>query len=171
MKILILFSLLLIWFDFSAQTKIIAHKSHSGSNSSFNKAYRNNLFDINHSNFGEPGNQTIIIIDSIIAIDASVTIIKNRTSTVCHPFGTDYKTLQTSDFVSRTDTVINHDLFRDKNALETIKYQLPSNFWFVNQVEEITFIGFWGKNAPPVEENPTIRRPESDPRPKNPKFK
>lgn len=142
MKILILFTMLLCCFDFSAQTKIIAHKSHSGTKTSFNKAYRHNLFDINHSNFGEPGNQTIIIIDSIIAVDASVTLIKNRISAVCHPFGTDYKTLQPSDFVSRTDTVINHDLFRDKNALETIKYQLPSNFWFVNPVEEIKFIGF-----------------------------
>jgi hypothetical protein len=46
MKIVLIFTVLLIWFDFSAQTKIIAHKSHSGSNSSFNKAYRNNLFDI-----------------------------------------------------------------------------------------------------------------------------
>jgi len=37
-----------------AQTKLIAHKSHSGSNANFNLALNEDLFDINESNFGNP---------------------------------------------------------------------------------------------------------------------
>ncbi|RZK55325.1 MAG: hypothetical protein EOO87_08170, partial [Pedobacter sp.] len=35
-----------------AQTKLISHKSHSGSNSNFRLALNKNLFDIEQSNFG-----------------------------------------------------------------------------------------------------------------------
>ncbi|RZL30277.1 MAG: hypothetical protein EOO96_18460, partial [Pedobacter sp.] len=35
-----------------SQTKLIAHKSHSGSNANFRLAMNKNLFDIGQSNFG-----------------------------------------------------------------------------------------------------------------------
>jgi len=35
-----------------SQTKLISHRSHSGSNTNFRTAIENNLFDIGNSNFG-----------------------------------------------------------------------------------------------------------------------
>ena len=63
MKVNILVILLLSTIWCQAQTKPIAHKSHSGSVSSFAKAYQNNLFDINRSNFGGPGTMPITVLD------------------------------------------------------------------------------------------------------------
>jgi hypothetical protein len=142
----------------SAQTKVIAHKSHSGSTNAFAKAYKNNLFDMKSSNFGLPGNQTIFVLDTVIAINDSVTILKRRESIVCHAWGTDYKKLKKNDFKTKTDTLVNSDILNAGNSIEFIKANLNINYfevWFVNDVNDVVFIGFkpneqWIENCRPT---------------------
>lgn len=126
------------------QTKVIAHKSHSGSHSSFAKAYRNNLFDINNSNFGLPDHKVIVVLDTVIALNESVTVLKIRESTIHHLVGTDYKRLKKSDFKFKTDTLIKNSLFNKKNTIQYIKSADRSKrtIRFDNPIDEVVFIGF-----------------------------
>ena len=128
-----------------AQTKVIAHKSHSGTKHTFSKAYKNKLFDSNHSNFGLPDDSKIVVIDSIIAIDEATTLIKMRETKKKYHYGTDYKKLKASDFESKSKQLIDHDLLFKNNSLEIIvqqfrKHQLPIPF--ANPIKEIVFKGF-----------------------------
>lgn len=144
MKTKILIILLLSQLLSYGQTKVIAHKSHSGSHSSFVKAYRNNLFDINNSNFGRIPEKTIVILDTVIALNKSVTILKRRESINLHPAGTDYKRLKKSDFKFKTDTLIENSLFNKKNTIQYIKSADRSKrtIRFDNPIAEVVFIGF-----------------------------
>lgn len=140
-KLLLIF--LFTAFIAKAQTKVIGHKSHSGSHNSFAKAYKNNLFDTNKSNFGLPGNRTIVLLDKVIAVNDSVTILRLRESIVCFPFDTSYKDLKISDFNSKTDTIKNHKIFNKKNTIAFIKSN--RNFYpvrFSNPIDSVVFVGF-----------------------------
>lgn len=126
-----------------AQTKVIAHKSHSGSKKSFAKAYQNNLFDINRSNFGLPGNRNVVILDKVVAVNDSVTILKMRESIVCFPFNTNYKDLKETDFKVKIDTLKNHKIFNKKNSeayIKSIKKYFPIQF--NNPIDSVKFVGF-----------------------------
>jgi len=144
MKILIVVLFLLGSVVTQAQTKVIAHKSHSGSKSSFSKAYKNSLFDMNRSNFGLPGNENVLVLDSVIAVNDSVTIIKMRESIVCYPYGTSYEKLKEKDYKSKTFTVTNHELLFKDNPLKLIKAAKKNRYpiWFPNPIDEVVFIGF-----------------------------
>jgi len=155
MKINILLILLFASLMCQAQTKLIAHKSHSGSVHSFSKAYQNNLFDVNCSNFGLPGNRNIVVVDTIMAVNDSITIVKMRESDVCYPYGTDYRNLEKSDFNRRTEKLINHKLFNKNNSVKLIKHSKNKTIccfymksrqdsWitFSNPIKKIVFIGF-----------------------------
>lgn len=143
MKILIVSCLLLFLLPAHAQTKLIAHKSHSGSASTFSKAYQDGLFAIQNANFGLPGNNNIQVLDTVIALNDSVTLFKYRESIVCHRWGTDYKQLSGSDFQAKVDTVVNHPIFNRKNTLKFVKSAAtPYPIWFVNLIDEVVFIGF-----------------------------
>ncbi len=148
MKINIVLLLLFTTIFCHAQTKVIAHKSHSGSAHSFKKAYQNNLFDINRSNYGLPDRSNIIILDTIIAVNDSLTILKMRESNVCYPYGTDYKDLKKSDFKSKTVTLTNHHILNKSTNVASIKnrrenlYIENSYIAFDNPIEKVVFIGF-----------------------------
>jgi len=78
-KINLMLVLFLLSMSFSfAQTKVISHKSHSGSKKTFRIAYEKSLFNLNQSNFGLPGNRNIVLLDTVIAVNDSVTILKMR---------------------------------------------------------------------------------------------
>lgn len=144
MKINLLLVFLFTTFLCGAQTKLIAHKSHSGSRHSFSKAYEKNLFDINRSNFGTPGNSNIVILEAVIAVNDSVTVLKMKESNVCYPFGTSYKDLKESDFKDKTHTLINHELLYKNNSLALIKSREKDEYpiCFQNPIRKIEFIGF-----------------------------
>ncbi len=128
-----------------AQTKLISHKSHSGSSQNFSKAYKNNLFNLRQSNFGHPGNMNILVVDTIIALNEFVTLVKYRESNICHRFGTDYKTLTEDDFIHKTDTLKNDHIFFKQNSEKKIKASNSSfvgNSWYSNPIEQVVFIGF-----------------------------
>lgn len=142
MKIKILFFLILIATASQAQTKVIAHKSHSGSNKSFSKAYKNSLFDISSSNFGLPEHK-IIVLDTVIALDDSHVILKIRESIGSFPVRMDYRDIDKSAFRTKTK-IIKDSLFNAKNSISYIKLAPPYRYplYFVNPIESVVFIGF-----------------------------
>ncbi|TPG45310.1 hypothetical protein [Flavobacterium pectinovorum] len=142
MKLKILLVLLFFTLLAQAQTKVIAHKSHSGSKNSFAKAYKNNLFDISHSNFGLPEHK-IIILDTVIAVHNSLTILKIRESIHTYTSGVNYKNLKKSDFKFKT-TMISDSLFNEKNTVRYIKSAPPYRYplYFLNSIDSVVFIGF-----------------------------
>jgi hypothetical protein len=158
MKKLTFITLLFQFGIVTAQTKVIAHKSHSGNSITFAKAYQNNLFDMRNSNFGLPGNQTIYVLDTVIAINDTVTILKRRESIVCHQWGTDYKKLKKNDFKSIQDTLVNSEILNAGNSIVFIKanqHQIYSEVYFMNPFDEVVFIGFkpddqWLEDCRPV---------------------
>jgi len=125
------------------QTKVIAHKSHSGSKNSFTKAYKKNLFDINDSNFGT-GWGHVLILDSVIAINKTRTILKIRTSKKRYPDPENYKACSNIQFESRTDTLINDSVFNIKNSQKKIKLLFKQKYYYKydNPIDEVIFIGF-----------------------------
>lgn len=142
MKLTILLILFFTTAVCHAQTKVIAHKSHSGTSKTFMKAYKENLFDINCSNFGLPGKANIYVLDTVVALNDSVTILKMRESNVCYPFGTKYTDLKDSDFEAKSDTLINDDVFVRRNTVTFIKSHGTYSIWFSNPIEQVVFIGF-----------------------------
>ncbi|MES2485174.1 MAG: hypothetical protein V4581_04395 [Bacteroidota bacterium] len=58
-----------------SQTRLISHKSHSGSMATFNTALENSLFDIAASNFGAPGSEMRFVVDSVILLPDNRAVI------------------------------------------------------------------------------------------------
>lgn len=95
-KIPILIALLITCATLSAQTKLVAHKSHSGTNANFTKALHNDLFsDVMLSDFGEPipyiRKELIHRMDSLIYIKDSTFMVVQSTWHTQFEFETDKK--------------------------------------------------------------------------------
>jgi hypothetical protein len=141
----ILFVLLFTSIIGLAQTKVIAYKSHSGSKSTFAKAYKKNSYELKDANFGEIGSKKkIIILDTIVAVSKNITILKMRTTRVCYKYNTSYKDLKKTDFKQFTDTLYNHKVFNKKNKIDYIKKNGNQSYItdFSNLVKDAVFIGF-----------------------------
>ncbi|MCF8275210.1 MAG: hypothetical protein K9J17_00630 [Flavobacteriales bacterium] len=130
-----------------AQTKVIAHKSHSGSNHSFAKAYHHNLFEINDSNFGlGPMPYRITLLDTVVAVNDTTTLLRFRASMdyFTKEKEPDYTDLVELEFESMIDTIVNDTVFTRKKPLSIIKaidqHRYP--ILFRNPIEEVVFIGF-----------------------------
>ena len=76
----IIFFLLVCQFGFS-QTKLIAHKSHSGSNKNFIFALENNLFDKDNLGLGGMEITDYKKLDSVIYIDKNKVILSSSNYT------------------------------------------------------------------------------------------
>lgn len=144
MKKNVLLILLFVSAYCQAQTKKIAHKSHSGSKHSFLKAYKNNLFDIKHSNFGGPGVSKMRLLDTMLIVNDSTAIFKTRESNVCYRFGTRYTDLKKTDYKSKVDTFTNHELifYRDNSDRKTLIRSFKLPYYPNNPLEEIMIIDF-----------------------------
>lgn len=147
MKISLLLLILLAAFSSQGQTKVIAHKSHSGSTKTFNKTYSKNIFGTKNGSFGLPNTQKIIVLDTVIAINDTVTLLKFRESKVCVTWGTDYKTMDDAQFAHESISLKNDAVFRKTNTVAYIKnavnnaYNLP--IYFTNRdLKDVVFIGF-----------------------------
>lgn len=132
----------------SAQTKIIAHKSHSGSSKHFSKLYKKKGVNAINGNFGEVGSRNIILLDTVVAVNDSITVLKLRKSNVCYPIPgiPDYKELDDSDFESKTDTLVNNPIWNKSNTETFIRNSKRSQselrIWFYNPFSEVVMVGF-----------------------------
>ncbi|MFT4601747.1 MAG: hypothetical protein ACI857_001930 [Arenicella sp.] len=136
----------------TAQTKLIAFKSHSGSMHNFELALTNPKMDLVNHNLGAAPNPIIrnSEIDSVIFISDSVIIMV--TTETCQPNqwyhrgDTTQKDL-TSIWKEGKDTVPSHPLFSHNHSLDSIKNVLSMHYYFQNDINETVFIGFDNKNA------------------------
>lgn len=101
-----------------AQTKLISHKSHSGSMATFNTAFENNLFDIGESNFGEPGSEMRFVIDSVILLPDNRAVVISSEKDVWVTYGNSTLPL------SGRDTVYNDPLLSKRHAKDSIQSAL-----------------------------------------------
>lgn len=120
-----------------AQTKVIAHKSISGSNASFANAYIKGASELDGSNFGEfvirdmPKKvarlDTVVYLSNTESIMVTTCIGENRYSFWWRP---------------GSDTVYNHELFGKKHSLDSIKEVLKTQYHFANDIDSVVFIGY-----------------------------
>ncbi len=145
MKTLIVTLILLCSVASFAQTKLIFHKSHSGSGAAFEKTIRSN-----YSSFGAyPIKQvTNSSLDSVIYLtDISAIMI---TSEYCRYLGlhdTQNEGMATtknlgSFWRAGRDTVYNHPLFTRKHALDSIRMAVKMDYYFSNDIDSTKFVGY-----------------------------
>lgn len=146
--LLLFFFLLCINFLTFSQTKMISHKSHSGSSVNFKKALKENLFTIGESNFGMAPQRHVrnSKLDTVKLLSSNVAIM--ITSESCHWEEYDGRDRSTESVWSAgTDTVYDHPVFNAKNSLPEIKSKLKREYFFANSIDSVVFIGFDGKYA------------------------
>ena len=132
-----------------AQTRMISHKSHSGSAANFNKAFSENLFDIGESNFGMAPERFVrnSRLDTVMLISPKVAVMV--TSEVCGWEGDGSRANSNHQelWSAGTDTVYDHPVFNSKNSIDEIKRTLKNEYYFANNVDKVVFIGFDGNYA------------------------
>jgi hypothetical protein len=131
----------------NAQTKLISHKSHSGSNATFALAVENELFDIAESDFGEAPIQIVknSSLDTVIYVSKTKSIM--ITSEHCKKINVynNNELLESKIWKAGKDTVHSHPLFTQKHSLDSIKNVLKSQYNFQNNIDKTVFIGFDNK--------------------------
>lgn len=145
MKTLLLTALLVCAGTAYSQTKLIFHKSHSGSSSSFVKSINGN-----YSNFGRAPIREVknAMLDSVIYLtDTSAIMV---TSEYCLRNG-DYTPETSRETTNRNrgklwhagrDTVYNHPLFSRKHALDSIRFAVKTEYYFKNDIDSTRFVGY-----------------------------
>ena len=122
-----------------AQTKLIAHKSHSGTSQSFQIAYEAGLFDMENSNLGVAPERNVrtASLDSLILVSDSVAVMV--TSEYCTRQNSRRPGASTKWRAGR-DTVVNHPLFSKKHSIHYIKSTIRNQYYFQNPVDSIRII-------------------------------
>jgi hypothetical protein len=144
---LITAAFILFFFNSFGQTKMISHKSHSGSNTTFSNSIKMNLFNIGESNFGMAPERFVrnSNLDTLKLLSPHVAVM--ITSETC--FREDYSRNKSSMelWSAGSDTVFDHPVFNSKNSLDQIKTKLKNEYYFSNSIDNVVFIGFEGKYA------------------------
>lgn len=133
-----LFSLFCITGSF-AQTKLISHKSHSGSAETFRVALAGNLFDIGNSNLGDPRPYLKTNLDSVIYVSEAKAIWV--TSEESH-LGAESKPGKKQRLNSRRDTIFDPAILSKKHELDSIKKRLKRDDQFSNSIDSVVFVGY-----------------------------
>lgn len=125
-----------------AQTKWIAHKSHSGSAENFGLITPGSAFEDDGSNFGRAPEPTVKTaqLDTVIRLSGCEAVM--ITSEYCQE-----RRLKTEKrlWSAGRDTVKNHPLFCNNYSVDEIKRRLKRDYYFKNDVNSIVFIGFGKK--------------------------
>lgn len=148
MKLLLLF-LLLSGTAFS-QTKLIFHKSHSGSAKSFALTTISNP-----GNFGVAPMRRVqnAVLDTVQYLrDGRVVMVTSEYCTYedYRPYRQNEQQEKRRDFdredgnlwKAGRDTLVNHSLFSRRHELDNIKDSLENAYFFQNDVDSVVFIGY-----------------------------
>lgn len=136
MKVIYVLALLIFCeVELNAQTRRIAFKSHSGSESNYKQMLENHLFNHELSNFGvgpEPMVQNAHL-DSIIFLpDSKVLMV---TSYACKW----RYSRESSVWRAGRDTVYNHPVFKPDQPVAKIIRTLKSSYYFENSMDSVRF--------------------------------
>jgi len=143
MKTILTLLFAFVSYNSLAQTKLIAHKSHSGKTSTFRTAIEGNLFGINNSNFG-------VISKALVKLDSVIYLGGNKVMMVKRNF---YYTSNYPDTIQMKDTknwritrnrVESDPIFSNIHSLSNIKKQLLQKKEYIN-INQTVFIGFDNK--------------------------
>lgn len=130
----------------SGQTRMINHKSHSGSRSNFSRSLSSSLFYKGESNFGMAPQRHVrnSKLDSVILLSEKVAVMV--TSESCHYEDYDGRD-QSKPYLwsAGKDTVYEHEVFNSGKSVEEIKKILKSEYYFANSIDDVVFLGFDGK--------------------------
>ena len=157
MKKSVLFFLHIFSIVCFSQTKLISHKSHSGSNPDFRIAMEENLFDIGDSNLGDVPYRDIVNsnLDTVIYVSKGKSVM--ITSDYCKRVEKRRKEAEDKSlgafWKAGRDTVFNHPLFSRKHSLDSIKTILKGQYNFQNDIDKVVFIGFDNKTKKYKKEN------------------
>jgi hypothetical protein len=152
----------------SAQTKVIAFKSHSGSMSNFYELVINRNIEMMCHNLGMAPQRIVqeAALDTVIYVNDTTSVM--ITSMVCTDLNRPYRGADV--WSAGIDTVYNDEVWNDENP-EKIKNKLKEEFYFKNNMDSVVFIGFPEKtkvdpnkaagipvdqndqNAPPFDDN------------------
>ena len=148
MKYSLLVIAILSGFILSAQTKMIAHKSHGGSADNFHTALLSADELLAEADFGLGDmdmEERISRLDSVILnADGSVRIVTTFRSYL--PYAPEPR--DTSDWQTDIIEYVQHPLFNRQNTLAQIKRQLDRHWGYVNAAESAVFIGFDQEEEP-----------------------
>ena len=130
-----------------AQTKLIAHKSHSGSSASFKIAMENDPLQYEGSNFGAAPERYVTEsqLDSVVYVHDSLAIMytSNFFKRMYYPHDT-FRPWQPG-----REAVYKHPLFSQRHSLDKIKEALKEDYYFRNSIEDVKFVGY--DNIKPVD--------------------
>lgn len=149
MKYFLFFVLLISGFTFS-QTKLIFHKSHSGSAKTFKS-----LLAINPGNFGILPERQVqyAVLDTLKYLPDGKVVMVTSENCGYGDIG-EYRLeeipqkqppLNKRDFdfwSAGRDTLVNHSLFSRRHELDNIKDSLENNYYFRNDIDSVVFIGY-----------------------------
>lgn len=159
---LFVFIVLLATTFCSAQTKIIAHKSHSGSSNIFSNLLKANDNALKTSNYGMAPQVEVknAQLDSLIFINDTTQIMVTK-EFCSNLYGEDAiveewnpqtqkrvkakkvsEDGKTSLWKAGRDTVYNHSLFSQNEGLTYIKTILKRQYNFINPTDSVVFIGY-----------------------------
>jgi hypothetical protein len=131
----------------NAQTKLISHKSHSGSNETFALAVENDLFDIVESNFGNP-----IMTRDYKKLDSVIYLSENKVIRVTSEYTKRFRTTDREECTKPELTKIRKDtvVIKPKSVRKglTIK-ELKTNSEFLktyNDTAQTVYNGFDDKS-------------------------
>ncbi len=139
MKALILFAACLFSIACFGQTKLISHRSHSGSDADFRVAAEGNLFDIGNSNFGNPS-AYIDKIDTVILIGKNKMIVFRKRYTEILGTNRIYDKRCVRDTITATSAA----QFFKANSIDSLKVELQK-MYRMSRLDTTHFIGFNNK--------------------------
>jgi hypothetical protein len=135
MKPILAIFLTLFMFWASAQTKMIAHKSHSGSDAHFKLAITQHLFDVDASNFGVVPMSAMNFekLDSVIFVnDTSVILVISSM----------YDDSDAKTKVGGRKMRYRDPLLSKRHALDSIKNILNEGSYLLYNTENVKLIGY-----------------------------
>lgn len=121
------------------QTKIIAHKSHSGSKGTY--------FSGIPDNFGHAPEPFVMNshLDSVIFVSDSVAVMVTSVCMVRRYQTINNGSKNSGNWRPGRDTVYHHPLFTQQHKLDSIKTVLNESYHFTNPMDSAVFIGFDNK--------------------------
>ena len=136
MKALILVAACLFSMTCFGQTKLISHRSHSGTDADFRIALEGDLFDIANSNFGNPS-AYIDKIDTVILKGKNKMIVFRKRYTEI--LGTNR--IYNKRCVRDTVTIITAAQFFKANSIDSLKVEIRK-VYRMSTLDTTHFIGF-----------------------------
>ncbi len=144
--------------NLAAQTKWIAHRSHSGSDAHFHLVTADSPFEDDGSNFGkapEPAFRSVEL-DSVIFLPDNMAVV------ITHEY---YRTRVNGNkkhWNTLRDTVSNHPIFSAGYSLKEIKRRLKSEGYYQNPVNSVKFIKL-KKSKKNISPKPPLQQKNEEP--------